>query len=634
MPNNPAHSPPVVSTSLSDINTTLTSRDSAAEAAEATAASLTESGSPGLGSSSVRTRRSAHSSVSARSSTPYQRNKRARTTSDTDPQDESLSELPSRRKTSRRDNAPPSATTSSQSQLNELVDMDLGNPDAFESEASERPTPPMAPIHDHQSSLPPSGNHLFATLTSAIKSLADKPNSEYHEDGFLAVPALARSIFAQFATSTSNAGNFHDPAYVSQMKTSLIAAAEDFVRELKLVDSPPGLSSSIHAPPSDPLYALLEEVRELKHTQEKISNRLNSLEGSHGPKRAHFTAPHTPSTPNSYAQAVSGSQAQELAPPRPPRVPVAVPTPVPSGKTKLLPAIDNVRIVVRCSRHPRSADSNTRLPARSIAERINTAIAKASPNPPPKLIGVNWNRSNNIILTFPPNTSVPSTIDLLKRSGVLKALDFPPDTPLSADVPWSKIMITHVPTGFGEEAGVFPDHQVVQSFLESNEWAKKLRFGQQPRWLKRPDTINKPLSSVVLSFEDPDGSIIREVLRKPVFMFSTLVRTKRWEDKPLLQGCSRCLALDHKAPTCKRKVRCDQCAGDHSTESHRIACKACRRDNTAAGAPCPHPLRCANCKGSHCASNTSCPERSKFRTPSASPATSSADPSVEDMQLA
>ncbi|KAG8731280.1 hypothetical protein FRC12_019805 [Ceratobasidium sp. 428] len=524
--------------------------------------------------------------------------------------------------------------TSSQSQPNDLVDMDLQNPGALESEASESSASPMAPSHDDESCLPSSDNHPFAALTSAIKSLADKPNSEYHEDAFLAVPALARSIFAQFATSTSNAGKFHDPAYVIQMKASLIAAAEDFICELKLVDSPSGLSSSIHAPPSDPLNALLEEVRELKHTQEKISRRLNSLEGSHGPKRVQFATPPAPSTPNSYAQAVSGSQAQGPSPSQPPRVSAAGSAPVPSGKTKSLPAIDNVRIVVRCSRHPRSADPNSRLPARSIAERINNAIAKASPNSLPKLIGVNWNRSNNIILTFPPNTSVPYTIELLKRSDVLKALDLPPDTPLSADVPWSKIMITHVPTGFGEAAGVFSDHQVVQSFLESNEWANKLRFGQQPRWLKRPDTIDKPLSSVVLSFEDPDGSIVREVLRKPVFMFSTLARTKRWEDKPLLQGCSRCLALDHKAPSCKRRVRCDQCAGDHSTENHRIACKACCRDNTAAGAPCPHPPRCANCKGPHCASDTSCPERSKFRSPSTSPAASSADPSVEDMQFA
>ncbi|QRW07802.1 muscle M-line assembly protein unc-89 [Ceratobasidium sp. AG-Ba] len=495
MPNNHAHSPPVNSTSLPDLSSDFASLDNAADATGASAASFAKSDSLGLASGSVRTRRSAHSSVNARPVTPYQRNKRARTTADTDPQDESIGNLSSRRKTSRLDTVPPSATACSQPQPSDLASMDLEDLDTFEPDSSEKVTPPIASLQDGGPPAPSSGNPLFVAIASAIKSLADKPFSEYNEDTTFAVPALARAIFAQFATSTSNAELYCDPASVSQMKSSLISIAEAFIRDLKDSSSPPGLSSSIHAPPSDPLTALLEEVRELKSTQEKISHRLNSLEDSHGPKRVRFSAPLAPSTPSSYAEAVSGTHSQDHRPPQPLRAPAAASAPTSSNKPKSLPATENVRIVVRCSRHPRSADPSSRLPPRSIAERINNAIAKASPNSPPKLIGVNWNRSNNIILTFPPSTNVPSTIDLLLRNDVPEALDLPPDTPLSADVPWSKIMITHVPTGFGEGAGVFSDQQVVQSFLESNEWAGKLRFGQQPRWLKRPDTIDKPLSS-------------------------------------------------------------------------------------------------------------------------------------------
>lgn len=267
MTNNPAHSPPAISTSLSDLSTAFASRDNAVEAADPTMASLAKSNPPGLGSSSGRTLRSAHSSASARPVTPYQRNKLARSTADTDVQDESLGDSSSRRKSTRRDNASPSATSRLQSQPNNLANMEVEGSSAFELEASERPTSPSASFQDNEPFSAPSGNPIFISLTSAIRSLTDKPSSEFHEDVFLAISSFAQSIFDQLATSTSNAELIHDSANIDQLKTSLSSAAEDFIRKLKLGCSSPGLGDSSHAPPSDPLNALLEEVRALKFTQ-------------------------------------------------------------------------------------------------------------------------------------------------------------------------------------------------------------------------------------------------------------------------------------------------------------------------------------------------------------------------------
>ncbi|CUA66979.1 hypothetical protein RSOLAG22IIIB_02890 [Rhizoctonia solani] len=54
----------------------------------------------------------------------------------------------------------------------------------------------------------------------------------------------------------------------------------------------------------------------------------------------------------------------------------------------------------------------------------------------------------------------------------------------------------------------------------------------QPRWLRHPSKITGPRSSVVFSFEDPDGAIARQLLKTPTYMFGSSVTVKPWINKP------------------------------------------------------------------------------------------------------
>jgi hypothetical protein len=369
------------------------------------------------------------------------------------------------------------------------------------------PTLPPLPSSPHLPTSTPQDHKdaFFSDISSAIKSSAEKAASSYHEDAYLAFVLLIQKIFQEVHCATSNRAYMDNSPDFVQMKEGLLEAAETLVSNLKAREgSLPGSSASMHAPSSDPLTAL-------KETLQAFDRRLTKIEGGLTP--SHLPPPvataSAPSSQGSYARAVSGSPSSPSGAPKSQlRGPPAKSVHATNAKAKVLPETENVRIVIRCSRAPKSSNPSTRLPPRTIADRVNAIAAKADPSVFPKVIGVNWNRSNNIILTYPSGTNAAYLADFIKQHGVCEALGIPTDTLISEDVPWSKIMITHVPTGFGDESGVFSDTEVAETFKSSNEWTKNIRFAQQPRWLKKPESINKVLSSIVTSFDDPDGSIV------------------------------------------------------------------------------------------------------------------------------
>ncbi|KAL1741294.1 hypothetical protein HDZ31DRAFT_45748, partial [Schizophyllum fasciatum] len=134
-----------------------------------------------------------------------------------------------------------------------------------------------------------------------------------------------------------------------------------------------------------------------------------------------------------------------------------------------------------------------------------------------------------------------------------------------------------------------------------------------PSWI-RPDEQVRFRTSLSIAFEDPEGTVIKEVLRRKVFLFGEEVRPKRWVEKPRLRQCTTCWKLGHFS--CN-SPRCRICAGTHRTEDHRARCKGCR--GALADKPCEHPPRCINCKGEHMADSPDCPERHKFSNPTNRP---------------
>ncbi|KDN34162.1 hypothetical protein RSAG8_12754, partial [Rhizoctonia solani AG-8 WAC10335] len=111
------------------------------------------------------------------------------------------------------------------------------------------------------------------------------------------------------------------------------------------------------------------------------------------------------------------------------------------------------------------------------------------------------------------------------------SLELSHHVPILFDTTWSTLHLANVPTHLHESALVFDQAEVVVT-LQNNPALAALPITLQPRWLRHPSKITGPRSSVVFSFEDPDGAIAQQLLKTLTFMFGQPVTVKPWIDKP------------------------------------------------------------------------------------------------------
>ena len=147
-----------------------------------------------------------------------------------------------------------------------------------------------------------------------------------------------------------------------------------------------------------------------------------------------------------------------------------------------------------------------------------------------------------------------------------------------------------------------------------------------PRWLFNPEKLlasDKQASSITFSFHDPTGEGLELMKRSRVGMFGKLVTIRRWEARPLLSQCSRCLRLGHTVDRCRRHkdlVVCSKCGGAHEDALHHFNCP---RSDRHKGRGCDCPPSCFLCiaQGNHKAAqghtstSVTCPIRKHFRLP-------------------
>lgn len=82
---------------------------------------------------------------------------------------------------------------------------------------------------------------------------------------------------------------------------------------------------------------------------------------------------------------------------------------------------------------------------------------------------------------------------------------------ITKEVAWSSLMLSSVQARASLDSMLFPDKSVTETLL-LNPALKDLTLTRSPRWVHRPTDI-KLHSSVVLSFEDPDGAILQHLLK-------------------------------------------------------------------------------------------------------------------------
>jgi len=105
-----------------------------------------------------------------------------------------------------------------------------------------------------------------------------------------------------------------------------------------------------------------------------------------------------------------------------------------------------------------------------------------------------------------------------------------------ANVKWSKILVNSVPLCCDprSETGVTPSTVLHAQLTEHNPSYAALKVTQMPSWVWAPSTYlpSAVTLSLVVAFEDPDGSIARNLIKaKSLFAFGAQAVVRKWKYK-------------------------------------------------------------------------------------------------------
>ncbi|KAF8599853.1 hypothetical protein BDV93DRAFT_511394 [Ceratobasidium sp. AG-I] len=95
----------------------------------------------------------------------------------------------------------------------------------------------------------------------------------------------------------------------------------------------------------------------------------------------------------------------------------------------------------------------------------------------------------------------------------------------------SKVMISGIAARDREDSPTYTENAVTDSLL-ANPAYSSLAITHQPRWIRNPAPITGLHSSVTVSFEDPDGTALRALVKTRHFVFGGPVTVKPWVDHP------------------------------------------------------------------------------------------------------
>jgi hypothetical protein len=477
--------------------------------------------------------------------------------------------------------------------------------------------------------------HLKTRIIDPISSLLSDPLTD---NPALTVLQIAAQLVVSFAERDRKSLSIGDWVTICErlaQAVSLSLTALDFgdddeqsraVRHVRKAFKPCSITEDMDielstssatepAPPmTSPNDSLLSSLRQMQASFEsRLEARFNS-------RLAQFERRINNKTPQKSTDTPASSQTSSTAntPPKsssPGQSNSSTHTSYAQAAAKARPA-EPVRYVVRYQGHPPSLTS--RMHPKAISDTINARLNNIPTAQGLQVLGSYYNTSGNIILTFPPHTSITRIEDHMLT--IREVLDISSEMPVSRDVPWSKVVLGGVIARVAQREEVFSEEILLEVLLR-NPQIKHLKITQTPRWVRRPQEISGFKSSVSFAFEDPDGSIHSALLKSktPIFMFGAPVSIKRWVDKPRLRQCRRCWRLGHIVPGCKSPVHCRICGDNHSEESHRDKCKDCRKENCTKDRSCDHDPHCINCRQAHPADDANCPERKKFSAPATVP---------------
>ena len=140
----------------------------------------------------------------------------------------------------------------------------------------------------------------------------------------------------------------------------------------------------------------------------------------------------------------------------------------------------------------------------------------------------------NIVLTGGHSSTLQqlaSTYDQISKTITTK---FPTvfkhsnDLHITANIPWSKVLINNVPTGVTNNRGPWTPKECHEALLADNPSYAALNVTQRPSWVKLPTTYGiDTSSSLVVAFEDPGGHLAHSLVdSKHLYILGTSATVK------------------------------------------------------------------------------------------------------------
>ena len=185
--------------------------------------------------------------------------------------------------------------------------------------------------------------------------------------------------------------------------------------------------------------------------------------------------------------------------------------------------------------------SRHELDKNEFCQSLNINLATSS-HPTVHMSAARWTGKGNLILTAgigisqhqldnaAPFIKQNSIIDL----GILLHTDIP-DFTTRPNVKWSKISMNGVPTGqTTDDQNPRTSEECHDALLAENPVYAALTVTQKPSWIRPLSEYKRgSISSLVLAFEDRDGTKLKELLStRQLYLFGIKAKIRKWKQPP------------------------------------------------------------------------------------------------------
>ena len=175
--------------------------------------------------------------------------------------------------------------------------------------------------------------------------------------------------------------------------------------------------------------------------------------------------------------------------------------------------------------------------APALVKAMNRDLAASPTHASVRVSAAKWTPKGNLVVFAGPSISCETlflALPLLTQS-VSQALPDDPAISSRLNVKWGKVLINSVPTGVIEG---YPHMHLPatcwQVLIDNNPSLRPLKVCQLPSWVRRP-SLFKPgsQSSLVLAYEDPDGSVTQSILaQRHLYAFGAQCKVVKWRQAP------------------------------------------------------------------------------------------------------